>query len=383
MDEVMGYYICDGIKFSSKIKACIYGTQQKKLVKWIFNNHVFDNYPWKLEPDLTLDQLYDRRARELREKYDYLVLAFSGGGDSNNILESFLRQGLFIDEIVTNVMGDRNNATILNPKFTESWNESAEFHFQTLPRLKYVEKVSPKTKISILDLSNHIFDFLGKAGDPSWLDYTRERLNVSGLMRHNFLHFMDIRKRFDKDKKIAMILGVEKPRTFIKDGMMKVMLFDKAINIATVEEFITDYTNTRVEYFYSHPDSADMLAKQCHVIKRWLEHFPQYLPAWTPGSMKDLLKKHRLVHERALRSVLYTTWNNNYWQSDKSTNDWYSQIDDWFHKGHKDTKEFRVWEAGVKYVKDHASDYVNAEGNGLKPFYYTYDIGPVNVIKKI
>lgn len=389
LNEAMGYYSCDNQIFASKIKACIYGTEHKKPIQWHFSDDVFQKYPWHIEPEESLDELYDRRAREIREKYDYILLAFSGGADSNNILEAFLRQGLFIDEIVTNVMNNQNDFTILDPKCMDSWNETAEFKFQTLPRLKYVEKVSPKTKISILDLSNYVFDFFKEAGDESWLDYTRERLNVSGLMRHNFLHFKEIRKRFDKNKKITMILGIEKPRTYIKDGVFKLLLLDKAINIATVQEFIDDYDNSEVEYFYNHPDCVRMLAKQAHTIKKWVEEKPEErLKLWSPSDLNDLMKKHRLIHERVLRNLIYTTWKEEWWQANKSTLDWFSQIDDWFTKGHRNSKEYGIWEAGLKYIKENAKDFVNGYygsidsdnvGLGLIPFTKIYNIGPINV----
>jgi hypothetical protein len=392
INEAMGYYTCDNKKFGSKIQACIYGTMTKKPVNWHFNQEVFEKYPWHIEPEETLDQLYDRRARELREKYDYILLAFSGGADSNNILEAFLRQGLHIDEIVTNVMDNRNSMTVLDRTCIDSWNETAEFQLQTLPRLKYVEKVSPKTKISILDLSNYVFQFFNEHGDESWLDYTRERLNVSGLMRHNFLHFKEIRKKFDKDKKITMILGVEKPRTYIKDGVFKLMFIDKAVNIATVQEFIGDYTNSEVEYFYNHPDCAAMICKQAHVIKKWVEVNPQRVSRWTPRNLAELFKSHRLVHERVLRNLIYTTWNDQeYWQANKSTLDWFSQIDDWFTKGHRGTREYGIWEAGLKYVRENAKDYlkgyygsIDSDNSelGLVPFLNIYEIGPVKRLSR-
>ena len=67
----LGYYSCNNLFFNSKIEACIYGTAHKQPVKWHFNDDIFDNYPWHIEPAETLDELYDRRAREIREKYDY------------------------------------------------------------------------------------------------------------------------------------------------------------------------------------------------------------------------------------------------------------------------------------------------------------------------
>lgn len=378
INKTIGYYSCGNQEFSSKIEACIYGTKTKNPVAWHFNDEVFDKYPWHIEPSETLDQLYDRRAREIREKNDYIVLAFSGGGDSNNILESFIRQNLLIDEIVVNVMGEMNSFTQVDTACRENWNESAEYHLQTIPRLQYIKSVSPRTKISVIDLSKHVFDFFRSFGDENWLSYTRERLNVSGLMRHNFLHFKEIRNQFDKSKKIAMILGIEKPRTIIENGRFKFLFFDKAVNIATVQEFIEDYDNTSIEYFYWHPDAAPIVAKQVHIIKRWLELTPEYIPYWTATSdPNDYYKKFRLIHEPLLRSLLYSTWKPEYWQSQKSTLDWFSEIDDWFHKGHKGTKEYNIWEAGLKHIKLNASDYMlpGDKNLGLKGFVKSYDIG--------
>jgi hypothetical protein len=377
INKILGYYKCDNKEFSSKIEACIYGTKNKKEISWHFNDEIFDKFDWSIEPNETLDQLYDKRARELREKYDYLVLAFSGGADSNNILECFIRQNLHIDEIVVNVMDNRNIFTKNNKNIISSWNEGAEYYLQTIPRLEYIKKVSPKTKISVIDLSDQIFNFFKKIGDESWITHTRERLNVSGFMRHNFIHFSEIRKNFDKNYKIAMILGLDKPRTYIKNNIFKILFSDKAINIATVQEFMTDYTNTAIEYFYWHPDSVKIICKQAHVIKKFIEFSPQYLEAWTPKNLADMFIKHRSIHERVLRSVIYSTWDQSYWQADKSTLDWYSQIDDWFIKGYKDTKEFRIWKAGLDYIEANASDYVyNVNGDiGLNSFMKAYEIG--------
>lgn len=390
-NKELGYYSCNNFYFNSKIEACIYGTTNKQQVKWHFNDEVFDNYPWEIEPVESLDELYNRRAREIREKYDYVLLAFSGGGDSNNVLESFMRQGLHIDEIVTNVMKDYNSVTVLDPKVIENWNEAAEFNFQTLPRLEYVKKVSPNTKITILDLSSYVVKFFEEQKDESWLNFTRERLNVSGLMRHNFIHFNEVRKQFDKGKKIAMVLGIEKPRTRInRDGVLTMFFGDQAVNIATTQEFMFDYSNAYIENFYWHPTCANMIAKQVHVIKKFLENTPEMIPVWTPSISGDFQRMFRSVHERVLRPILYaSSWRNTYWQANKSTLDWYSEIDNWFLKGFNETREFGVWKAGLNYVRNNATDYLKKPtGNakfderniGLIPFIKEYSVGKINTV---
>jgi hypothetical protein len=74
-----------------------------------------------------------------------------------------------------------------------------------------------------------------------------------------------------------------------------------------------------------------------------------------------------------------TTWNDNYWQANKSTLDWYSEIDNWFIDGFKDTKEFSIWKSGLEYVKKNACDYLKSttdEKNiGLRPFTKEYIVG--------
>jgi hypothetical protein len=378
----LGYYTCNGKVFSSKIHACIHATQTKQPLTWHFNDEVFDKYPWHIEPEESIDELYFRRAKQLREKYDYICLAFSGGGDSNNILEAFLRQGLFIDEVVTNVMDDKNKLTIANTAIVSNWNEGAEYKLQTEGRLKELKKRSPNTIISVIDLSQGLFDLFNSYGDAGWIEKTRERMNPSGFMRHNFLHIKEIRKRFDKDKKICMLLGIEKPRTYIKGNTFRMCFSDKACNIATVSEFTGDYTNTAIEYFYWHPDAAPIIAKQCHIIKRWLECNPQYLNLWKPKDVSEIWSNHRKYHERILRPLLYnSTWHDNYWQSDKSTKDWYSEIDDWFWTQHKDSNAHAIWRAGLDYVKTNASDWMMAGDNeGLKGFLKAYDIGEMKMV---
>jgi len=96
MNDV-SYYRVNNKVFSSKVLACIYATETNQEVEWVFYNNVFDKFDWTVEPSETLDELYDLRARELREKYDYIVISYSAGADSHNVLTSFLRQNLRVD----------------------------------------------------------------------------------------------------------------------------------------------------------------------------------------------------------------------------------------------------------------------------------------------
>ena len=67
-DKKLGYYSCNGQEFSSKINACLYSIKVKKPIEWKFNNEYFESVNWGQEPIETLDELYDSRAKDLREK---------------------------------------------------------------------------------------------------------------------------------------------------------------------------------------------------------------------------------------------------------------------------------------------------------------------------
>jgi hypothetical protein len=377
INKALGFYVCNGQEFSSKIRALLYSNEVNKPVEWIFNDRVFQSYDWSIEPEETLDQLYDKRARDLRAKYDYVILSYSGGADSHNILMSFFRQGLHIDEILVNHFEKAAGKFVdLNPANTDAKNAGAEHYLQTIPRLKEIAPKIPKTKITLVDMSDHLFGLMETTGDASWVLTKREGINPAGATRFNYLHLGEVRKKFDKEKSICMIVGVEKPRANISaKGHLIIRFIDRAANQQTVSEHLKDYTNSTAEFFYWSPDSVRMLIKQGHVIKKYLSANPAMQRHWWGPNIT--FETVRLVHERILRTLMYSTWDNSYWQADKSTSDWHSEFDLWFKEGYSDSKAVNIWKEGVEYVNTSLSNYVNANGDGLKHFHKYYDCGPV------
>lgn len=381
INKKLGYYTVNGIEFDSKIQACFFAQEKNAKVKWHFNDIVFKTYNWENEPQLSLDQLYDLRAKQLRDTYDYIILSYSGGSDSQNIVESFIRQGLHLDEIIVNTMEKANyKYTIIDPNNKDPRNAAAEHYLQTIPRLKEIEKRSPKTKITILDMSDYLFESWLSAGDASWIMDKKEGLNPLNVTRFNYIHFDETRKKFDRSKKLALVLGIEKPRTFIhSNGDFYIRFNDRSTNIITIENHIKEYDNSTVEYFYWAPESIDILCKQAHIIKKWLELNPNKQQYWYGKNMTaDLF---RTMHERELRPILYSTWDNSWYQADKATLDWYSEFDSWYIEGHKGTKHHDIWKQGIDYVSKHASNFINKDHgfeDGLQIHSVNYRVTKMN-----
>jgi hypothetical protein len=385
IDKKLGYYICDGIEFESKIHACMHSSKTQKPVNWIFNDLAFQSHNWEVEPSESLDELYDKRARDLREKYDYLILSYSGGSDSHNILMAFLRQGLLIDELLINTVEKGwKKVTVLDPNNKSSLNSGAEHYLQTLPRLKELENQLDKTKITICDLTDYASKVFLDAGDASWVLDKREALNPIGITRFNYIYFDEVRKQFDKQKRIGLILGVEKPKSLIQDGDFYIRFNDRSANMVTIINHFTDYDNTTLEYFYWSPDAVPLLIKQGHIIKQWLEVNPRFQQYW--DSSVTTYKSVRFWHEKLLRSVLYSsTWNDDWFQVDKAVLDWHSEFDNWFFEGYKNKKEYQIWSEGVEFIKHNLKDFLRddndtVEPDGLKLFIKKYKIGKMRTL---
>jgi hypothetical protein len=376
MNKTLGYYIVGNKEFFSKIQACIYATKTNQPVNWVFNDAQFSKFDWKIEPEESLDFLYDQRARELREKYDYIAISYSAGSDTHNIFMSFYRQGLHIDELIINTMSKINDKFVdLDKNNKKAENYSAEHFLQTIPRLKEIYNNCPNTKITIKDMSDHLIETMSVELDGEWILNRRERLNPVGTTRYNLLHINELRKKFDKDKKIAVIFGIDKPLTWIKNDEFYITFADKTANYGVVEH-IKDYNNVTIEYFYWHPDSLKMLAKQAHIIKKYVEFNHHYKTLWSSLDRKNYL----LVQERILRPLLYTTWNNEWYQADKPVFDWHNEFANIFFRTFKQDKAFYGWKNGIEYLKAEAKNFISINedlgiADGLIPFGKHYQIG--------
>jgi hypothetical protein len=187
-----------------------------------------------------------------------------------------------------NTQSKADKISKLNVNIKESWNWGAELELTTIPKLTEIKNKSPNTKISIVDVTDQLFNTFKPSNDIGWVFDKQEVLNVGGVLRFNYLYYKDIRVNFDKDKKIAVITGTDKPITYIKNNKLYTVFSDKAANLVSIAPHISEYNNATVENFYWHPDCAMMLIKQAHMIRKWLIANPKYISLWTPKVEKSL-----------------------------------------------------------------------------------------------
>jgi hypothetical protein len=368
MNKKLGYYVCNGREFDSKIRCFIHATETNQPVEWVFNNDVFNAAKWDSEPVESLDSLYDRRARELREKYDYLILSYSGGSDSNNVLMSFYRQGLHIDEIVTNWIQEASKEfTVLDTAIKSTWNHHAEYELLARERLQWIKDHMPATKITYFDCSRPIIDYFRDAKDESWILNHRDPINPAVVQRFNYLALDEFHHRVDRQKNMAIVLGSDKPRMVINSTDDVYFYFiDRLTNISPVVQHFGEYDNNVVELFYWAPECVDMLRKQAHMMYRFLQMNHQYRRMYKHSTWMD-----RNAQEVAMKRVLYaSTWDNEWFQTYKSAKDWENELDTWFVEQYRGTRLVTNWAKGIEYLeKNLRPDLLSADGQrGLRKF---------------
>jgi hypothetical protein len=374
IDPEFGYYICAGIMFQKKIEALLYSKTKNEPVQWYFQDHLYSKYPWHIEPEQSLDELYDTRAKELREKYDYLILCFSGGADSYNVLETFIRQNIHLDEIVSLSTGYtvKTHAN-LDVKDTSNDNLPAEHVLNTIPRLKYASEKLPKTKITIIDDTDSLFKKLKEYETEDWIFKRNDHLGAFAPNRFNLFDVTELRLKFDKYKKVGIIYGRDKPKIKFRGNEMFTTFSDVALNTIKTTTHNSDYDNITTEYFYWNSSCLPMMAKQAHVIKKWLQNNESILPYWKDA----FVAKNRLIQESLLREVIYTTWNKNWFQVEKNSKQW-SNGEDWFSRDVNFKKEYMLWKKGIDYASNLLQDQINFHNDipdGFKLFMKWYHIG--------
>lgn len=302
------YYVVNDKKFSTKLYAILSCKMQDHEYEIQWNIPNFENEFNKLdllkEPDESLNSFYKKRAEQLRNDYDYLILHYSGGHDSHNILETFMFNGIFIDEILILDQFDRSFRKKLEDKNFEFLHQTAyEAELTAIPLAKYfIETYSPKTKLTIVENS---FGIHGKY----WINLTEkqmiENLKMPGTLgiigkppiRINNLNvYNSDYKKIKQNKKVAHIWGRDKCALNYDSLGFYFNFVDGAITdyIDCNNNLSKENLPQEVEFFYTHPLTAKMILKQAHTI---MNNLPYY---------KINTKSITRSHENMIANIIYT-----------------------------------------------------------------------------
>jgi hypothetical protein len=273
LNNDFGYYTVGEKIFFSKNLAYNEVLASKKRIEYHFNDHIFDKYDWTHEPEseVSIEEFYRRRAQQIRDEYDYVILQYSGGPDSTNILKTFLKNKIKLDEIVN--FNSYNSTSVV-----EGTIHNADYVYNVKPILEKLLKENTQTKVTIVDeieMTKKIWD------DVYFKDYY-ELLFSSGtfpsfwMMRGIWVNYIPhIFDMVSSGKKVGVVMGVDKPTLRIHDKKYYTVFNDiMSCDITMSMHNCTELNPTNIiEFFYHTPKFPELIIKQVHLLKKTVERY--------------------------------------------------------------------------------------------------------------
>lgn len=263
--DKFGYYKVNEVKTYSKVEAIELHRLTSHHPHWYFNEEIFAYYDWTQEPLLSLESLYHKRALQIRHKYDHVVLCYSGGADSSNILETFVLNQIPFEEILT------FNYHALDPRPGNYFH--AEQIRVSYPKIEQLQKQGIKFFHRCFDLSNLAFKILTTDQlDSDIAYYQNHSYGASHYARQRIRESdPDMRRIIDSGKSVVFVWGLEKPKLSIEQGRYCIRFRDMVDTCISTRSRILEYEWEHDELFYWDPDCCDLMCKQSHTIMQFLK----------------------------------------------------------------------------------------------------------------
>lgn len=307
----LGAYSVHGKMFYNKLEAVKYASKHGTPdVKFHWYDSVWETYDRNRLGKQSLDALYLERARQLRDKYNYLILSYSGGSDSHNILMTFLNNNIKLDQIYVNFPFKYINSSLHTPNTIDvrPGNIYSEWEFCVKPVLQSLQKTNPEIVVELGDWTENMTkDFL--------VEDTFHKVSQSwhaGAMARNLNYSKIGTKIVDSGKNVATIFGVEKPIIGVDNNHVYMAFLDPL-------HLCTNSVGT-FEPFYWTPDLPDLPYEMAYQVYLYYKA--------NPDKQHFILSKERLkssdrrmlmhVNGAISTQVCYTTWNNKKFQAEKN-----------------------------------------------------------------
>ena len=219
----------------------------------------FSKVNWQVEPTETFQQLMDNRAIQLREKYDRLVLMFSGGTDSLPIYKTFKRLNIHLDEII--IAYHKDPLVGHEPAMVE-WIKKDLYDPTIMLTVKCRDELPAylnTVKSGFLLEQNRLF----------W----NQTCTSTGEIALDTIQS----DRMLQPKSSAVVIGYEKPVVVFKDGRWWATAIDK-----TYKTMMHGF-----EYFYISPDLPALHVKQSHLLKRYAKQQIKPTTYWSSAEFSS------------------------------------------------------------------------------------------------
>jgi hypothetical protein len=345
-----GYYQVGTSLFQNKSIALQHASRERLPIQWHFNEDAYANMDWRQRLSMPLEQIYRLRAQQLRDRYRYLILCWSGGADSTTILHTFLDNHIPLDEVVILWPLTRSKGRYSPNLDISSTNMMSEWDFSIKPQIDQLRLNHPNLRITIGDMlaENRMIE------DRDDTIRITEKHNYTTIQRCRILDDI-IKSRMDQHHDLAAIMGVGPLDCVITDRYLSVWFRDDIANTLSASDLTAEGWLRNIEYFYWTPDMPEIVREQAHHMADHLEAYPldrHYISHMKLDKMGNFVTTHNPpgeIERRFKKRVLYSTWDHNRFQVVKSK-DTHFHHDNmiWFHKDAHSRELTDPWESCIR-----------------------------------
>ncbi len=204
-----------------------------------------DRAQWITEPSESLSFLYKKRAQQIRDSYDYIVMYFSGGSDSITMLNAFIKNNINIDEVIVYVNTDTEDVSL-----------------NGISALKVLRSMNFNNKITAVNIDIKLLKQIVE--DRTWQTYH----SFSGLI-HSFYRFRisfyeehGYIKPNQRNGRVAHLFGGTFPKVCIES--------DKVYSCVNFKQFMVSSLDPENVQFFADESMLELYVKQCYVLARKL-----------------------------------------------------------------------------------------------------------------
>jgi hypothetical protein len=321
MIKVNGYYKVGNEIFYNKISALVAATNTSQHVSWIYHDDAYNRAcsTFRLY-DTSLEEIYKQRALQLRNQYDYLILNYSGGSDSHNILQTFLKNNIKLDMLFVQWPISLMEKGLYNPNVEDrsNYNFHSEWDFVLKNDLKWISDNYPHIKIEIADWALTINEKF--YNDDLFSNNVTNLPSIARAQKQNTFS-KEESKLANKGVKVGSIYGVDKPFIGFKEGNTYFRMADTTCMSQPNAE-----NPNGLEYFYFTPNMPEIPVLQAYKMKQHFDLYPKMF--YMAVSLEDRQKYYpeqinnpwyNDFHNYAelFKLVCYPYWNFNRFQADK------------------------------------------------------------------
>jgi hypothetical protein len=366
-DAYAGLFVVGQKIYFSKVEALMAATQLKLNVAYVFHDSVYGKVDWHKPLNVPLDDIYRRRAQQLRDKYDYLILHYSAGSDSHNILRTFLDNNIKLDEVFIRwpIEATKKFCSVATHN-DDPRNILSEWELTIVPQIEWIKSNYPDQKIVVKDVSD--LTILSKFTDDSFLHASGGiYLNPGAFTKQTATSDTEI-QLLAKHKSVASIYGANKPQILKRGNSMYTYFADYT---ARTGGGTAGGKLKNVELFYWTPDMPQIVVEQCHAVYNFYKQHPEF--RFLLDEKSALRESMWIKAGDILKSILYTNWDTNKFQVRKAGGwSWINPYDDYIHRYYGNEMFLQRWVSTVKNTVDAIDDRFKIkladEYVGLRPF---------------